>query len=136
MIKRLAEINASGDSITTEEFLERKAIVDSLHKAGIIELGVGGNFLFTSAESQEEYVKAFDKKKIDISREATMKMEGIYVLVKWPESQLLMDEEWFDKECHLAEMEKDPEIGNSAYFMPVKRMNILEEKLNTIANEG
>ncbi len=61
MIKRLAEINASGDSITTEEFLERKAIVDSLHKEGIIELGVGGNFLFTSAKSQEEYVEAFDE---------------------------------------------------------------------------
>jgi hypothetical protein len=136
MIKRLAEINASGDSITTEEFLERKAIVDSLHKEGIIELGVGGNFLFTSAKSQEEYVEAFDKKKMDISREATMKMEGIYFLVKWPESQLLMDEDWFDKECHLAEMEKDPEIGNSAYFIPVKRMIILEEKLNAIANEG
>jgi hypothetical protein len=47
-----------------------------------------------------------------------------------------MDEDWFDKECHLAEMEKDPEIGNSAYFIPVKRMIILEEKLNAIANEG
>jgi hypothetical protein len=134
MIARLAQINATGDKITTEEFLERKDIVDALHKNGIIELGVGGNFLFTSAESQEEYVKAFEKKKIDISREATVTMEGIYMLIKWPESQLLMDEDWFDKECHLADMVKDPEVGNSAYFVPVKRMTVLEEKLKEIAN--
>ena len=136
MINRLAEINATGDKITTEEFLERKEIVDSLQKKGIIELGVGGNFLFTSEESQLEYVKAFDKKKIDISREATTKMEGIYMLIKWPESQLLMDEEWFDRECHLADMVKDPEVGNSAYFVPVKRMIVLEEKLKEIENES
>lgn len=133
MIKRLAEINATGDKITTEEFFERKEIVDSLQKKGIIELGVGGNFLFTSAESQDEYVEAFEKKKIDISREATTKLEGIYMLIKWPESQLLMDEEWFDTECHIADMSRDPEVGSSAYFVPVKRMIILEEKLNEIA---
>jgi hypothetical protein len=52
MINRLAEINATGDKITPEEFLERKEIVDSLQKKGIIELGVGGNFLFTSEESK------------------------------------------------------------------------------------
>ena len=136
MIARLAEINATGDKITIEEFFERKKIVDSLYKEGIIELGVGGNFLFTSEESQSEYVKAFDKKKIDISREATTKMEGIYMLIKWPESQLLMDEEWFNRECHIADLSRDPEVGTSAYFVPVKRMVILEEKLKAIENEN
>lgn len=136
MINRLAEINATGDKITTEEFLERKEIVDSLQKKGIIELGVGGNFLFTSEESQSEYVKAFEKKKIDIAREVTTQMEGIYMLIKWPESQLIMDEEWFDRECHLADMARDSEVGNSAYFVPVKRMVILEEKLKEIKNES
>jgi hypothetical protein len=136
MITRLAEINATGEKITTEEFLERKEIVDSLQKEGIIELGVGGNFLFTSEESQSEYVKAFEKKKIDIAREVTTQMEGIYMLIKWPESQLLMDEEWFETECHIADMTRDPEVGSSAYFVPVKRMVILEEKLNAIKNES
>ena len=44
--------------------------------------------------------------------------EMIYVLVQWPETQELMDEEWFDKEASLADFDK---FGNSAYFIPQKR---------------
>lgn len=134
-VKRLASINASGDSITESEFLERRTIVEFLEKSGVIELAIpkeNGQFVFTSKEPQDLYLKAFEEKRIDISRAATSKLEGIYMLVKWPESQLIMDEEWFDKECHLADMERDPDVGSSAYFVPVKRLNELETKLKDI----
>lgn len=41
-----------------------------------------------------------------------------YVLVQWPESQVLMDYDWFDSETSLADFNK---FGNSAYFIPIKR---------------
>ena len=45
-----------------------------------------------------------------------------YVLVCWPESQLLMDEEWFWDECILMnDMEHLADIGSSAYFVPEDR---------------
>lgn len=44
-----------------------------------------------------------------------------YVLIQWPESQLLMEQEWFD-ECILMNDEKHlEEIGSSAYFVPEER---------------
>ncbi len=44
-----------------------------------------------------------------------------YVLVCWPESQLLMEQEWF-KECILMNDEQHlEEIGSSAYFVPEER---------------
>lgn len=46
----------------------------------------------------------------------------VYVLVKWPESQLLMEEEWFN-ECILAQdIEGHTEVGSSAYFVPANRI--------------
>lgn len=39
-----------------------------------------------------------------------------YVLVEWPESQDLMDEDWFDEEAVLSS------TGSSAYFVPIKRL--------------
>lgn len=48
-------------------------------------------------------------------------MNEKYVLVTWPESQMLMEEKWFD-ECILAqEIDGHPEVGSSAYFVPVER---------------
>lgn len=41
-----------------------------------------------------------------------------YVLVLWPESQVLMDCEWFNGEASLADFDK---FGSSAYFIPQKR---------------
>lgn len=41
-----------------------------------------------------------------------------YVLVQWPETQVLMDYDWFDKETSLADFNK---FGSSAYFIPLKR---------------
>lgn len=41
-----------------------------------------------------------------------------YVLVQWPETQVLMDYDWFDEEASLADFDK---FGSSAYFIPQKR---------------
>ena len=47
-------------------------------------------------------------------------MKKMYVLVEWPESQKLMDEEWFD-ECYLANSFEDDDVSDSAYFVPWDR---------------
>ena len=52
-------------------------------------------------------------------------MEEKYILVCWPESQILMEQIWFD-ECILMNDEKHlQEIGSSAYFVPENRHNEL-----------
>ncbi len=66
-----------------------------------------------------------NKKSID-------KNKSKYILVKWPESQLIMDETWFDNECHLASMNTDKNIGNSAYFIPYSRIKFLHKELKII----
>ena len=48
-----------------------------------------------------------------------------YVLITWPESQMLMEQEWFN-ECILMNDENHLEnIGSSAYFVPIERMREL-----------
>lgn len=42
----------------------------------------------------------------------------LYVLVEWPDSQELMEEDWFEEEAVLAQ---HVSIGSSAYFIPVER---------------
>ena len=49
----------------------------------------------------------------------------IYVLVQWPETQVLMDYDWFDKEASLADFNK---FGSSAYFIPQTRWIELNSK--------
>jgi hypothetical protein len=44
--------------------------------------------------------------------------EYTYILVQWPESQLLMDYNWFEEEASLADCDK---FGSSAYFIPQER---------------
>ena len=44
-----------------------------------------------------------------------------YILVQWPESQLYMDEEWFDDEAILA-LGIENEVGDAAYFIPIERI--------------
>jgi len=48
----------------------------------------------------------------------------LYQLVQWPDSQVFMDAEWFDKECSLADFDK---FGSSAYFIPVDRIRDQED---------
>lgn len=44
-----------------------------------------------------------------------------YVLVKWPESQNFMEEDWFEEEAILA-LGSENITGSSAYFIPIKRV--------------
>lgn len=44
-----------------------------------------------------------------------------YVLIEWPESQELMEEEWFENEAILA-LGAEEKTGGSAYFVPIKRV--------------
>jgi hypothetical protein len=45
-----------------------------------------------------------------------------YILVRWPESQMLMEYDWFESECILMNDEDFlDEIGSSAYFVPLLR---------------
>ena len=44
-----------------------------------------------------------------------------YVLVQWPGSQDLMEEEWFEEEAILA-LGSEDRTGSSAYFVPIKRI--------------
>ena len=51
-----------------------------------------------------------------------------YVLVCWPESQMLMDVEWFDECILMNDMEHLADIGSSAYFVPEDRYLELKSK--------
>lgn len=51
-----------------------------------------------------------------------------YVLVCWPESQLLMDVEWFDECILMNDIEHLADIGSSAYFVPEDRYLELTSK--------
>jgi hypothetical protein len=42
-----------------------------------------------------------------------------YVIVQWPESQMWMEEEWFEEEAIL---DVEGKFGSSAYFVPLVRM--------------
>lgn len=43
-----------------------------------------------------------------------------YVLIRWPESQFIMDEAWFEDEAILA-LGSEEITGSSAYFIPKDR---------------
>lgn len=48
-----------------------------------------------------------------------------YILIGWPESQALLEQDWFN-ECMLMNDENHlPNIGSSAYFVPEERYNSL-----------
>lgn len=50
-----------------------------------------------------------------------IKGDDCYVLVRWPESQNLMEETWFRDEAIFALGSEDI-TGSSAYFIPLKRI--------------
>lgn len=47
-------------------------------------------------------------------------MKTKYIVVQFPESQDVMEQEWFENECSLADNEL---FGDAAYFVPEKRYN-------------
>ncbi|MGF7040093.1 hypothetical protein [Mucilaginibacter lappiensis] len=58
------------------------------------------NYLFSSATSVDE----------------------LYILVKWPFVQDLMEYDWFKSECLLYNAFEEQEHIDSAYFVPLKRI--------------
>lgn len=52
--------------------------------------------------------------------------EDTFILVGWPAVQELMEEPWFEEECHLAMDDAFVEKLNKvspAYFVPTERLN-------------
>ena len=60
-----------------------------------------------------------DKEAIDAVNSLLELAHNGYTLVQWPESQELMEEDWFDKEAIL---DVDGKFGSSAYFVPIIRI--------------
>lgn len=49
-------------------------------------------------------------------------VDELYVLVKWPFVQDLMEQSWFRAECILYQSFDEQEYLDSAYFVPLKRL--------------
>ena len=47
--------------------------------------------------------------------------DSSYTLVRWPESQMYMEQPWFETEAILA-LGSEETTGSSAYFIPVARI--------------
>ena len=61
--------------------------------------------------------------KVTLEMENNMSVNEMYVLVLWPESQELMDKEWFDTEAVLVSVDNfDHTLAkeSAAYFVPIK----------------
>ena len=59
-----------------------------------------------------------------------------YVLVCWPESQNLMDENWFDECILMNDVAHLDDIGSSAYFVPEDRyIALIIERLANLSAE-
>lgn len=59
-----------------------------------------------------------------------------YVLVTWPESQELMEEDWFDECILMNDLDRLNDIGSSAYFVPEERYNEYLNRKNTLNAES
>lgn len=49
-------------------------------------------------------------------------VDELYVLIKWPFVQDLMNYDWFRTECLLYQAFEEQEHLDSAYFVPLKRL--------------
>jgi hypothetical protein len=49
-------------------------------------------------------------------------VDELYVLIKWPFVQDLMEYSWFRLECILYQAFEEQEYLDSAYFVPLKRI--------------
>ena len=59
-------------------------------------------------------------------------MEEKYILVCWPDSQILMEQHWFDECILMNDVNHLSEIGSSAYFVPETRYN----ELNSLESQS
>ena len=64
-------------------------------------------------------------------------MSEKYILIRFPEVQELMDEEWFRQECYLCQAFEDQEHIDSAYFVPTGRLKERDDNLSSsVVNEN
>jgi hypothetical protein len=81
----------------------------------------------TKAAIQQAVSSCFHEKtkENNIIKQSTQDLLSLatdgYHLVLWPESQLLMEEEWFDEEAILA-LGVEDSVGSAAYFVPIVRL--------------
>lgn len=61
-------------------------------------------------------------------------MKEKYSLVCWPESQMLIEEVWFNECILMNDKNHLQEIGSSAYFVPENRIN--ETELNSLESQS
>lgn len=54
-------------------------------------------------------------------------LNDMYVLIKWPWVQNLMEHPWFRHECILHQAFDDQEYLDSAYFVPIERIKELSK---------
>ena len=64
-----------------------------------------GSALFDAGINDQETMDAIDT------------IKDSYTLVQWPDSQELMEEDWFEEEAIL---DVEGKFGGSAYFVPTK----------------
>lgn len=51
-----------------------------------------------------------------------------YILVTWPESQMLMEQDWFDECILMNDVNHLDDVGSSAYFVPEERFLTLNDQ--------
>lgn len=78
-----------------------------------------GSAVFDYLNVYEEEDSEETKESLELVNKFIILAEDSYVLVQWPESQEYMEEEWFDEEAIL---DVECKFGNSAYFIPLKRL--------------
>jgi len=61
---------------------------------------------------------------------ATQSTDDLYVLIRWPFVQDLMDYDWFREESILYQAFEDQEYLDSSYFVPVTRLHEIEQRAN------
>lgn len=79
------------------------------------------NFDFIKEVIGQGYIDAgkVNNETLDLLSRFMYLAEDSYVLIQWPESQMLMEEEWFEEEAIL---DAECKFGSSAYFVPLKRI--------------
>ncbi len=102
-------------SLKESEILSYDEWYDLYEEEIRIELAESGADRELCFDSEREFEKRYTK-YID-----SIMNEDLYVLVRWPESQNFMEEEWFEDEAILALGNEDM-TGSSAYFIPTHRL--------------
>lgn len=84
-------------------------------------IGQGVYHLFEERDKNGECIKKEEAEAVKNVHKFLDAAVESYVLVQWPESQELMEEEWFDEEAIFCGGSEE-KTGGSAYFVPLKRI--------------